>query len=297
MARPVDRRTGFSRKAQYRTFIAYIVGVVGAAIGAVLLVFGAFEHRAFAALRSTAADVTAPAGTAVAGARSESIDVFSAIAGYFAAGRQNARLRREVELARVKLAEANAIAEENQRLKALLRLGEVNGAPVATARMIASTATSTRRFATVSAGSDDGVTIGMPVRSPMGLVGRVLEAGAQTSRVLLVTDTESIVPVRRARDGLPAFASGQGDGTLVIKLISLGINPLKRGDAIVSSGSGGLYRPGTPLAVVTKLTRDGAVARVLSDPSATEFVVIEPIWNPAPPPPQREQIPGEAAAP
>ena len=120
----------------------------------------------------------------------------------------------------------------------------------------------------------------MPVRSELGLVGRVLEVGHSTARVLLITDGESVVPVRRASDSIPAFAQGRSDGRVQVRLISLGINPLKPGDAFVTSGSGGLYRPGTPIAVVESVTRDGAIARVLSDPAASDYVAIEPVWAP-----------------
>lgn len=54
---------------------------------------------------------------------------------------------------------------------------------------------------------------------------------------------------------------------------------------MVASGSGGLYRPGTPIAIVTKLLRDGAIARVLSNPSDTDFVLVERAWSPPEPPP------------
>jgi rod shape-determining protein MreC len=153
--------------------------------------------------------------------------------------------------------------------------------PVAVTQLTSSTASSTRRFATIGAGAASGVTVGMPVRSLQGLIGRVLEVANSTSRVLLVTDTESVVPVRRASDGVPAFAQGRGDGSLQIRLINLGLNPLKLGDVMVTSGSGGLYRPGTAVAAVTAITRDGAVARLLSDPAATDYVVVEQIWAPA----------------
>jgi rod shape-determining protein MreC len=69
---------------------------------------------------------------------------------------------------------------------------------------------------------------------------------------------------------------------LQIRLISLGINPLKRGDAFVTSGAGGLYRPGTPIAIVDAITRDGAIAKLVSDPSTSEFVAVEPVWNSEP---------------
>lgn len=99
-----------------------------------------------------------------------------------------------------------------------------------------------------------------------------------TSSVLLVTDTESVVPVRRTSDGLPAYAQGLGDGTLRIRLINLGLNPLKEGDVLVTSGSGGLYRPDTALGIVTRLLKDGAIARVLSDPATAGYVMIEESW-------------------
>ncbi|GAB7555730.1 hypothetical protein NRB_52510 [Novosphingobium sp. 11B] len=214
------------------------------------------------------------------------------IGGFFLSGREHARLERELAEAKVRIARAQATETENRRLKQLLDLREDDGRPVAYARLVSSTGASTRRFATLGAGTDKGVVKGMPVRSPMGLVGRVLEVGMSSARVLLITDTESIVPVRRARDGVPAFAQGHGDGTIRIRLVNLGLNPLRKGDVMVTSGSGGLYRPGTPLAVITELLRDGAMARVLSNPSDTDYVVVERAWAPPPPPPPAEPAPG-----
>ncbi len=279
MAPPSNRRTGFSRRAQYTTFFAYIVAVLGALLGGALLFASLNEPDRFAPARSAATDASAPVARAAAAGRQEGRGLWNALAGYFVSGREHARLRREVAEARVKLVEAQATAEENRRLKALLQLAAQDPRPVATALLIGSTSSSARRFATVSAGRDKGVTVGMPVRSTMGLVGRVLEVGRTTSRVLLITDSESIVPVRRAADALPAFATGRADGQLQVRLINLGLNPLKVGDVLVTSGSGGLYHPGTPVAVVSVLTRDGAIARVLSDPATSDFVTIDQVWN------------------
>ena len=121
----------------------------------------------------------------------------------------------------------------------------------------------------------------MPVRSPRGVVGRVLEVGSSTSRVLLLTDSQSVLPVRLAKEGtdVVAFAEGRGDSFLRIRLINLGINPLKPGDMFVTSGTGGYYRPGTAVAIVTEATGDGALARVVSDPAATDFLSVLPIWQ------------------
>jgi len=303
MAPPANRRSGYSRRAQYGTFFGYVAGVIGAALGVGLLIYSAADHGALSSLRGVATDATASPARITAHTRAAGNTLFEILGGYFTAGAENARLRREVALARVQLAEQAALSDENRRLKAELKLTDGTAMPspgatgtaaafrpVASAWLIASSASSTRRFAVISAGAREGVRVGMPVRTALGLIGRVLEVGAHTARVLLVTDSESVVPVRRASDGVPAFASGRPDGSLQLRLISLGINPLKPGDAFVTSGSGGLYWPGTPIAVVSTLTHDGAIARMLSDPAASEVVMVQPEWNPVadptlPPPP------------
>lgn len=278
MTPPSNRRPGFSRRAQYSNFAAYVIAAAGALVGGLLLIVSVRDAQAFSGLRGIATDATSPIASASSATRSGGQGFFDTIAGYLLSGSENARMRKELALARVQLAEAQALRDENRRLKELAGLSLDDAKPVAAARLIGSSSSSTRRFATIDAGSDRNVKVGMPVRSPLGLVGRVLETGRRSARVLLITDSENIVPVRRASDGVAAFASGRGDGTLLLRLVNLGVNPLKRGDAFVTSGSGGLYRPGTAIAVVTRITSDGAIARPLSDPAATEFVVVEPEW-------------------
>ena len=280
MAPPRVRSTGSNRKAQLGVFAGYLVAAAGALIGAALLVISLWQPQAFSGLRSMVTDWTSGAGEAGAAARTGGQDFFEAIAGYYRAGSRNAELEEEVEVARVKLAEAEAIKQENERLKAVLGMHEDEQEPVAVGRLIGSTSSSARRFAYLSAGRADGVLPGMPVISPVGLVGRVLESGQRSSRVLLLTDSESMVPVRRSTDDVVAFAEGRADGSLRLRLINLGINPIEVGDVFVTSGAGGLFPPNIAVAVATELTKDGAIAQLLSNPAATDYVTIEPIWQP-----------------
>ncbi|GFE76586.1 rod shape-determining protein MreC [Novosphingobium sp. TCA1] len=285
MAPPANRRSSYSRRAQYTTFISYTAGVLGAAVGLALVIISLVNPGFFSTLRGLADDATEPAAQVSASGRDMGRDAWANLSGFFHTGSEHARISRELAEAKVRLVEARAAMAENKRLKDLMGLSEQDGGAVTYARLTASTSASSRRYATLGAGRDRNVAPGMPVRSQMGLVGRVMEVGASSARVLLVTDSESLVPVRRAADGVPAFAQGNGDGTLRIRLINLGINPLRKGDVLVTSGSGGLYRPGTPMAIVTDLIRDGAIARVLSNPSDTDYVMVEKSWAPPPPPP------------
>jgi rod shape-determining protein MreC len=179
------------------------------------------------------------------------------------------------------MVEARAIVQENQQLRAALQLREHNRDTVATGRIVGSSFSSTRRFAILSAGSQDGIREGMPVRSPSGLVGRIIDVGALASRVLLISDRTSIVPARLLRGGIPVIAQGRGDGTVEVRPLEVGRNPFRPGDLIITSGTGGLYPPLVPLARIVKLKDDGAIALPLADPATTSFAIVEPAYEPA----------------
>lgn len=280
MAPPSSRRTGFSKKQQYSVFTGYLFATLGALLGLALLVLSLWQPSALQPLRGGASEVTAPVGEATATVRAGGNNTWDTITGYWYAGSQNAELRREVEVARIRLAEAEAVEAENRRLKALLGLYEQETQPIATTRLIGSSSASARRFAYIGVGAQDGVEIGMPIHSERGVIGRVLETSRSSSRILLLTDSESVLPVRRASDQTVAFAEGRGDGLLRIRLINLGLNPLQVGDVFVTSGAGGYYRPGVAVAVLSELTPDGGIARLIAEPSATNYVVVEPIYEP-----------------
>lgn len=280
MAPPSSKqRSGSNKKAQLGLFAGYVAAGLSAVLGLLLLSISLWRPETFNGLRSMASDAAAPVGDVSAASRVGTRSFFESIAGYYEAGSKNAELEREIAIARVRLAEARALEQENARLQAVLDLAEGDAEPIAIARLIGSTSSSTRRFAYLSAGRSEGVERGMPVTSPMGLVGRVLEAGDNTSRVLLLTDTDSVVPVRRATDNVVAFAEGRADGSLRIRLINLGINPLEEGDIFVTSGAGGMFHPGVAVAMVSEVTDDGAVGRILGNPAATDVVMVQPVWQ------------------
>ena len=123
--------------------------------------------------------------------------------------------------------------------------------------------------------------IGQPVRAPEGLLGRILETGRWASRVLLITDGASNVPVRLVRDGTPAMAVGRGDGTIELRTLEVGQNPFRRGDLLVTSGAGGIFPPNIPVAVVTGQDGERALARPVADPSRLDFAIVQRIHQPA----------------
>lgn len=280
MASPKSRRSGFSKKQQYSVFTGYLLATLGAVLGLALLAISLWQPSIMQPLRGAATTAASPIGQGTAAVRTQRQSTWDTLSGFWKAGSQNAQLRREVEVARIRLAEAQAMEAENDRLKALLGLYNGENAPVATTRLVASSSSSVRRFAYIGVGTKDDVAIGMPVHSERGVIGRVLETSLASSRVLLLTDTESVLPVRRASDQTVAFAEGRGDGFLRIRLINLGLNPLEIGDVFVTSGAGGYYRPGVAVAVLSQITPDGGIAQLIAEPAATNYVSVEPVYEP-----------------
>jgi rod shape-determining protein MreC len=280
MAPPRNRRPGFSRRAQYGLFISYVLAGGGVLVGVVLLLLSTFHPPAFAAVRGTFSELVTPVASGLDWARRGVSGIPAGVGSYFGVRSENAALRAEVEANRKLVEEARIAAYDNRRLRATLKLRDRIAAPVVTARLVYSTGSSTRRFATLNAGSWQGVRAGQPVRSADGLIGRVVEVSPNTARVLLILDPESIVPVRRVRDGLPAIAAGRGDGLIEIRSAGAAQVLFEPGDAFVTSGTGGIFPPNIAVAQVRNRARDTAEGVTYASPDTLDYAVVQQAYFP-----------------
>jgi rod shape-determining protein MreC len=281
VAASAGSRPGWSRRAQYSLFFSFLAVVAGLVIGLILLILSLVAPKSYSVVRGAALDVTAPITGAMSEVTTTVTGLVSGAGDYWNAAQQNAELKLQRDALMRRMVEARAIQEENQQLKAALQLRERSSKAVAAGRVVGSSFESPRRFAVISIGSSDGVAVGMPVRAPEGLIGRVVEAGMLASRVLLVTDRANIVPARILKGGQPVISTGRGDGTIDVRPLEVGKNPFKPGDIIVTSGTGGLYPPLVPIGKVIRLDDDGAIAIPIADPSRVSFAIVEPPYEPA----------------
>lgn len=279
MAPSRHRRRGFSRRVQFSLFIGYVIAIVGVVFGLALVLVARFDPQGFSLLRGVALDITTPitsvGRTAVGGVSSLGHE----IGAYLQAGSQNTALRAELKTAQRRLIRARALEHENHRLKQIARLIENQPREIVVARLVGSDLAGHRRFATLSAGARAGVRLGQPVRSADGLVGRIFETGQFASRVLLLTDGGNAIPVHMSRSGVAALAIGRGDGGLDIRALLGGGVPFKHGDVAVTSGTGGVYPPNVPVAVVIRVDGDQALAWPLADPAQLDFAIVEPVYQ------------------
>ena len=280
MAAPSGPRPGWSRRAQYGLFFSFIAALAGLAIGLILLAFSIAAPNSFKDLKGAALDATAPVSGALRQVTTTVSGLASGAGDYWDAANQNGALRRQNEQMRQQLVTARGILGENRQLKAALKLREETADTVATGRLVGSSFQSPRRFAILSAGSSDGIQIGMPVRAPQGLIGRTIDVGALASRVLLISDQANIVPARLLRTGQDVISQGRGDGSVELKPLEVGRNPFKPGDLVITSGTGGLYPPLVPIARVVRLNGDNAIALPLADPGAVSFAIVQKPYEP-----------------
>ncbi|MBC2778125.1 rod shape-determining protein MreC [Parasphingopyxis marina] len=280
MAASGSKRPGFSRRARFGLFVGYVVAITGALIGLGLVLIAIFDPQGFASIRGATADVTAPVSASGRSAVQSGGRIDNYVANWWNAGQQNAELRAELRVARRRLIQARATELENSRLRALVGLLEGQSEPIATARLVNSSLTSARRTATLFAGRDRGVLPGQPVRAADGLVGRIIDSGNSASRVLLLTDRSNIVPVKLARDGTPAFTSGRGDGRVEVHSLEAGRRPFREGDILITSGTGGIYPPNIPVAVILDVFGDSALAAPFANPGSLDFAIVQPVYEP-----------------
>jgi len=169
---------------------------------------------------------------------------------------QNERLEAERTQLLVQLQQLDALEAENTRLRAMLgAASRVADRALAAELVEVSTEPFSRRIL-VRRGAQDKVYIGQPVIDAHGIVGQVTQVASHLSTVTLITDPSHAIPVLDNRSGLRAVVFGSGDqDNLNIPYLSA-VADIKEGDLLVSSGMGGVFPAGYPVAVVTKIEND-----------------------------------------
>ncbi len=172
---------------------------------------------------------------------------------------ENQRLTLENERLRHWQDVARQLARDNAQYRHLLNVKSGPDVSYVSARVIGDSGGPFVRTLLLGAGEADGVTKGQAVISANGLVGRIAELGQRTSRVLLLTDLNSRIPVLLEGASYRAILAGDNTDQPRLEFLPVGAE-VKPGDRIVTSGHGGLFPPGRPVGVISSLA-DG-IARV-----------------------------------
>lgn len=157
--------------------------------------------------------------------------------------KDNNRLRQENARLQNWKQSAQALAAENKSLKKLLNYKAPPKILSIAGRVVADSGGAFVRSIIVNVGKRDGVRKGQAVVTGAGLVGRIIMAGQRSSRVLLITDINSRVPVLLEHSRNRAILSGDNSGAPRLAFLSETAS-VKLGDRIITSGHGGVFMPG-----------------------------------------------------
>lgn len=218
---------------------------------------------------------------------------------------ENARLAEQNFAQAAALQRLRALEAENERLRALLGARERLGLQALAAEVLYTARDPFSRKVILDRGRSAGIEAGRAVVDERGLVGQVTRVYPFLAEVTLVTDKGQLIPVQNLRNGLRALLAGTGaDDALELRFVPLNAD-FQNGDELVTSGLDGVYPPGLPVAVVSRVERSAAqlFARITCTPVAgvashTQVLVLASTRAAPPRPPEEEPPrPGRARKP
>lgn len=164
-------------------------------------------------------------------------------------------LQQENDELRARNVELEESEQTAQRLQSLLDLRDANSLQSTAARIISGASDSWSATVTIDKGTSSGLSVGMPVTSSSGVIGQIIECGATTSTVRLLTDENSsisaMVQSSRAQGMLEGSATGEVSLTLVRTSQDVSV-----GDVVITSGLGGVFPKGLPIGQVTSVEKN-----------------------------------------
>lgn len=167
---------------------------------------------------------------------------------------ENASLRDEQLVRQTQLLKLDALEKENVRLRALLENSFKLGEQVLIAELLSINTAPYEHILVVNKGTNFGVHEQQPVLDANGVVGQVFRALPLTSEIMLITDPNHAIPVQINRNGLLTIAVGSGQ----LNQLNLPFLPsnadIRPGDLLITSGLGGTFPQGYPVAVVDEFT-------------------------------------------
>lgn len=238
-----------------------------------LIIFGKTHDTLTRNLRMAIADTVAP----VVGMLAKPLDTVEGFTSWVhemaTLHSENQRLLQDNQRLQQWQTVATELGVENDKLRSLLRFAPTGDTSFTTAHIAVDMGSPYSRSALITSGILQGVRDNMAVISDAGLVGRIQEAGRQTSRVLLLTDMNSRIPVMAEHSRERAIAGGTGGDGLTLMYLPEN-SKVRVGEKIVTSGDGRVLPAGLPVGIVTRIEKGVPVVQPFADYYHLEYVSV-----------------------
>ncbi len=166
---------------------------------------------------------------------------------------ENDGLKQERLLLLGRMQKMAALEAENMRIRALLRSSKNLREEMLIAEILGTSNDPYRHYVKLNKGELDGVFEGQPLIDAYGILGQIVSVNLLSSSALIITDPNHSIPVEVNRNGLRTIAQGQGQANRLILPYLPANADIQEGDLLVSSGLGGRYPAGYPVAEVTEI--------------------------------------------
>lgn len=184
---------------------------------------------------------------------------------------QNQELRRELQAMQAWKEAAVQLEQENSKLMALNNVRIDPALTSVTGMVMVDSGSAFRQSVLLNVGADDGIVEGWATMDGLGLVGRISGVGARTSRVVLLTDPSSRIPVSVQPSGEKALLTGDNTRLPFLDFIETPDN-VRPGDRVVTSGDGGVFPPGLLAGQVVQGSDGRMRLRMAADQGRLEFL-------------------------
>jgi rod shape-determining protein MreC len=233
--------------AQRFAFLGFV------ALSFALMLLSKAESTAIERMRLTIVDAVSPVLFVLSQPVQAVGQAADSVEDFFIVYDENRRLREENARLVQWVQEASRLGVENATLRAQLEYVPDKRSQFVTARVVADTGGAFFHSLLINAGARQFIRRGQAVIWQGGLIGRIAEVGDRTSRVLLMTDINSRIPVVVESTGDRAIVRGDNSARPVLQFLP-GNSPISPGDRVVTSGHGGVYPPGLAVGAVAEVS-------------------------------------------
>lgn len=200
-------------------------------------------------------------------------DGISGMTGITQLRAENDRLKAENNRLKEWYQTALLLKAENQSLKDLLNVIPEPEQSYISTRVIGDSGSSYVRSLLIQAGKEDGVVEGQAVMGSQGMIGRIIEVGNRASRILLLNDINSRIPVIIEGTNQKAILAGTNDDFLTLDHLPSD-TLIEEGARVVASSHGGMFPQGLPIGKVVKASNGEVLVEPFTDPVNANYVQI-----------------------
>lgn len=255
------------------TWLRRAFQLVLVAAGLMLLSLSKAGNPAAVKLRANVLDIVTPVMTVVASPFDSLMAAGQWMNDFADTRAQNISLKNENLRLLEWQATAKRLEAENQSLKSLMSVVPARKGSYVTAKMVADVATPFSQSALINAGAAQGVKADQAVINEAGLIGRVMEVGENSARVLLLSDVNSRVPVVTEKSRQKSILTGSNAALPILSYL-LPEHNVAIGERIVTSGDGGIFPAGVPVGVVAAIDGDIVSVQPFADIARVEYISI-----------------------